>query len=111
MGIPPTCEYLRMITLSDDFGHLSYVVTGDGPPVVLVHAGIADHHMWDAVVPALAERHTVIRYDLRGFGRSAPPSGPFRRPTTCAASWTTSGTSGSGSWARPGAAGWPWTSP
>ncbi|WP_046779481.1 alpha/beta fold hydrolase [Streptomyces yangpuensis] len=67
-----------MITLSDDLGHLSYLVTGDGPPVVLVHAGIADHHMWDAVVPALAERHTVIRYDLRGFGESAPPSGPFR---------------------------------
>ncbi|MFC9815616.1 alpha/beta fold hydrolase [Streptomyces virginiae] len=66
-----------MITLADDLGHLSYVVTGDGPPVVLVHAGIADHHMWDAVVPALAERHTVIRYDLRGFGQSAPPSGAF----------------------------------
>ncbi|MFE5489541.1 alpha/beta fold hydrolase [Streptomyces virginiae] len=66
-----------MITFSDDLGHLSYVVTGDGPPVVLVHAGIADHRMWDAVVPALAERHTVIRYDLRGFGQSAPPSGAF----------------------------------
>ncbi|MFB7173139.1 alpha/beta fold hydrolase [Streptomyces sp. NPDC056254] len=66
-----------MITLSDDLGHLSYVVTGDGPPVVLVHAGIADHHMWDPLVPALAERYTVVRYDLRGFGRSAPPSGPF----------------------------------
>ncbi|MFD6228857.1 alpha/beta fold hydrolase [Streptomyces sp. NPDC060232] len=66
-----------MITLPDDHGHLSYVVTGDGPPVVLVHAGIADHRMWDAVVPALAERYTVIRYDLRGFGQSAPPSGPF----------------------------------
>ncbi|MGW4892768.1 alpha/beta fold hydrolase [Kitasatospora sp. NPDC004240] len=66
-----------MINLADDLGHLSYVVTGDGPPVVLVHAGVADHHMWDAVVPDLAERHTVIRYDLRGFGESAPPSGPY----------------------------------
>ncbi|MCG6493789.1 alpha/beta fold hydrolase [Kitasatospora sp. A2-31] len=66
-----------MITLADDLGHLSYVVSGDGPPVVLVHAGVADHRMWDAVVPALAERHTVIRYDLRGFGESAPPTGPF----------------------------------
>ncbi|MFD8420612.1 alpha/beta fold hydrolase [Streptomyces sp. NPDC059466] len=66
-----------MLTLDDDLGQLSYVVTGDGPPVVLVHAGIADHRMWDAVVPALAERHTVVRYDLRGFGRSAPPTGPF----------------------------------
>lgn len=66
-----------MLTLADDLGHLSYTVTGDGPPVVLVHAGVADHRMWDAVVPALAERHTVIRYDLRGFGASPPPAGPF----------------------------------
>ncbi|MBT2394396.1 alpha/beta hydrolase [Streptomyces sp. ISL-1] len=66
-----------MITLADDRGHLSYTVTGEGPPVVLLHAGVADHTMWDAVVPTLAERHTVIRYDLRGFGESAPPTGPF----------------------------------
>ncbi|MFD8592382.1 alpha/beta fold hydrolase [Streptomyces sp. NPDC059637] len=66
-----------MLALADDLGHLSCTVTGDGPPVVLVHAGVADHRMWDAVVPALAERHTVIRYDLRGFGESAPPTGPF----------------------------------
>ncbi|WP_329094998.1 alpha/beta fold hydrolase [Streptomyces sp. NBC_01439] len=66
-----------MLILADDLGHLSYSVTGDGPPVVLVHAGVADHTMWDAVVPALAEQNTVIRYDLRGFGESAPPTGPF----------------------------------
>ncbi|MBL3668895.1 alpha/beta hydrolase [Streptomyces sp. M2CJ-2] len=66
-----------MLILTDDLGHLSYAVTGEGPPVVLVHAGVADHRMWDAVVPVLAERHTVIRYDLRGFGESAPPTGPF----------------------------------
>ncbi|GGM95260.1 alpha/beta fold hydrolase [Streptomyces fuscichromogenes] len=67
-----------MLTLVDGLGHLSYVVAGDGPPVVLVHAGVADHRMWDAVVPDLAKRHTVVRYDLRGFGESAPPGGPFR---------------------------------
>ncbi|MFI1420790.1 alpha/beta fold hydrolase [Streptomyces sp. NPDC020731] len=66
-----------MLTLADDLGHLSCVVAGDGPPVVLVHADVADHRMWDAIVPDLAERHTVIRYDLRGFGESAPPTGPF----------------------------------
>ncbi|MFB6891459.1 alpha/beta fold hydrolase [Kitasatospora sp. NPDC056327] len=66
-----------MLTLADDLGHLSYAVSGDGPPVVLVHAGIADHRMWDAVVPALARRYTVVRYDLRGFGESAPPAGPY----------------------------------
>ncbi|WP_329494905.1 alpha/beta fold hydrolase [Kitasatospora herbaricolor] len=66
-----------MINLADELGHLAYTVTGDGPPVVLVHAGIADHRMWDAVVPALAERYSVVRYDLRGFGESPVPSGEF----------------------------------
>jgi pimeloyl-ACP methyl ester carboxylesterase len=67
-----------MHRLSDALGHLCYDVAGDGPPVVLVHAGVADHRMWDAVVPALARRYSVIRYDLRGFGASPPPTGPFR---------------------------------
>ncbi|WP_431954822.1 alpha/beta fold hydrolase [Actinacidiphila sp. bgisy167] len=67
-----------MLTLTDELGHLSYVVDGDGPPVVLLHAGVADHRMWNAVAPDLAGQHTVIRYDLRGFGESAPPSGRFR---------------------------------
>lgn len=66
-----------MIKLADDLGHLSYTVTGEGSPVLLVHAGVTDHQVWDPIVPALAERHTVIRYDLRGFGESAPPTGPF----------------------------------
>ncbi|MFG3280474.1 alpha/beta fold hydrolase [Streptomyces sp. NPDC048111] len=66
-----------MLTLTDDLGHLSFVVAGDGSPVVLLHAGVADHRMWDEVVPGLTEAHTVIRYDLRGFGQSALPEGPF----------------------------------
>ncbi|MEV5960089.1 alpha/beta hydrolase [Streptomyces sp. NPDC051987] len=67
-----------MLTLDDELGHLSYETAGAGTPVVLVHAGVADHHMWDAVVPSLREEHTVIRYDLRGFGESGAPTGPFR---------------------------------
>lgn len=49
---------------------LAAEAVGDGPPVVLIHAGIADLRMWDDVVPALAARHRVVRYDLPGFGRS-----------------------------------------
>jgi 3-oxoadipate enol-lactonase len=43
----------------------------DGPPIVLLHAGIADSRAWDALVPHLvAAGHRVIRYDRRGFGRT-----------------------------------------
>ncbi|MEO5965145.1 MAG: alpha/beta fold hydrolase [Candidatus Limnocylindrales bacterium] len=43
---------------------------GDGPGVVLVHAGIADARMWDPQWSALAAGHRVVRYDCRGFGRT-----------------------------------------
>ena len=52
-------------------GRLFAVVDGVGSPLVLIHAGIADHRQWAAMVPGLvAAGHRVIRYDLRGFGRS-----------------------------------------
>ncbi|HMA38009.1 MAG TPA: alpha/beta fold hydrolase [Chloroflexia bacterium] len=57
--------------------NLYYAVEGTGRPLVLLHAGVSDHRMWDAVVPALAARYQVIRYDHRGFGRSSFPAGPF----------------------------------
>ncbi len=47
------------------------------PPVVLIHAGIADSRMWDDLFAALAPAFTVTRYDLRGFGRTPPAPGPF----------------------------------
>ncbi|MEW4455025.1 alpha/beta hydrolase [Bremerella sp. JC817] len=43
---------------------------GAGSPLVLVHGFPMDHHMWDSVVPMLAQQHTVITPDLRGFGGS-----------------------------------------
>ncbi len=56
---------------------LFYEVSGEGPPLVLLHAGIADHRMWDHQVDEFARRYRVIRYDLRGFGKSDLPPGPF----------------------------------
>jgi pimeloyl-ACP methyl ester carboxylesterase len=43
---------------------------GEGTGVVLAHAGIADARMWDPQWDALAARHRVVRYDLRGYGRA-----------------------------------------
>ena len=43
---------------------------GEGTGVVLAHAGIADARMWDPQWDALAARHRVVRYDLRGLGRA-----------------------------------------
>jgi len=56
---------------------LAYDDTGRGPVLVLLHAGIADRRMWDDVTPMLAERHRVIACDLRGFGETPLPDGPF----------------------------------
>jgi 3-oxoadipate enol-lactonase len=56
---------------------LWYEQSGEGPPVVLLHAGIADARMWDEQVGPFGVDHRVVRYDLRGFGRSDPPIAPF----------------------------------
>ena len=42
-----------------------------GPPLVLLHAGIADIRSWDALVPLLTGAgHRVVRFDWRGAGRT-----------------------------------------
>ena len=45
----------------------------EGPTVVLVHGFPDSHVLWDGVVPLLAERFRVIRYDNRGVGMSSAP--------------------------------------
>lgn len=40
------------------------------PPVVFLHAGVADRRMWQEQVQAFAPRHRVIAYDRRGFGKT-----------------------------------------
>jgi len=42
--------------------------------VVLIHAGICDSRMWDPQWETFRPSHRVLRYDMRGFGRS--PVGP-----------------------------------
>ena len=56
---------------------LWYEERGDGPPVVLIHEGVVDSRIWAPVLPALTERHRVVCYDQRGFGKSPMPKGPY----------------------------------
>ncbi len=60
-----------------DGAPLVYDDDGAGPVVLLLHAGIADRRMWTPVAAALAGRFRVVRYDLRGYGESAPPPKSF----------------------------------
>ena len=45
----------------------------EGPTVVLVHGFPDSHVLWDGVVPLLAGRFRIIRYDNRGVGLSSVP--------------------------------------
>jgi 3-oxoadipate enol-lactonase len=56
---------------------LHYEVAGEGPPVVLVHEGIADSGMWDPQWRSFPPLHRTVRYDMRGFGRSPLEPGVF----------------------------------
>jgi pimeloyl-ACP methyl ester carboxylesterase len=52
---------------------LYYEVAGQGAPLVLRHGFTLDTRMWDDQFAVFARRYRVIRYDGRGFGRSALP--------------------------------------
>lgn len=54
---------------------LAYDEVGEGPAVVLIHAGIADRRMWRHQCDSLFDRYRVISYDWRGYGESADPAG------------------------------------
>jgi pimeloyl-ACP methyl ester carboxylesterase len=53
-----------------DGGRLYYETSGKGPALVLIHAGFLDSRMWDTQFQLFSESHRVIRYDVRGFGKS-----------------------------------------
>jgi pimeloyl-ACP methyl ester carboxylesterase len=51
-----------------------YIVGGSGPPIVFIHGFGLDHRMWEHQMKFFSSAYTVISIDLRGFGKSAPPS-------------------------------------
>jgi pimeloyl-ACP methyl ester carboxylesterase len=56
---------------------LYYETLGEGHPLVLIHGGYMDRRMWDDQFHVFAKQYRVIRYDVRGFGKSELPSVPY----------------------------------
>lgn len=52
---------------------LYYEMAGTGHPLVLIHGGGVDRRLWDDQFQEFAKHFRVIRYDLRGSGRSEVP--------------------------------------
>jgi pimeloyl-ACP methyl ester carboxylesterase len=60
---------------------LHYLVAGKGDPVLLLHGYAQNSHMWRPLMAQLANSHTVIAPDLRGFGKSSRPSAGYYKKT------------------------------
>lgn len=60
---------------------LNVTITGEGSPIILLHGFPQTHLMWRHVAPKLAEHHTVICPDLRGYGASGKPRDGYDKRT------------------------------
>lgn len=60
---------------------LAVAITGEGPPVLLLHGYPQTHVMWRFVVDRLRAEYTLVVPDLRGYGESAKPPGDLRHAT------------------------------
>jgi pimeloyl-ACP methyl ester carboxylesterase len=56
---------------------LYYEAAGAGHPLIMSHAGIANMHYWDDQWEPFAREYRVVRYDIRGYGKSVMPPGPY----------------------------------
>ena len=58
---------------------LHYTLDGlpAGVPLVFLNSLGTDLRIWDRVIPHLANRYRLIRYDKRGHGLSDSPPGPY----------------------------------
>lgn len=56
---------------------LFYEISGSGDPIIFIHAFSVDRRMWEPQVAAFQNRFKVVRYDLRGHGKSVPPTEPY----------------------------------
>ena len=66
-------ETIASRTVEIDGVKLHYLTAGHGPALILLHGYAETSLMWRPMIPALADRFTVIAPDLPGIGDSAIP--------------------------------------
>ncbi|MBN1372991.1 MAG: alpha/beta hydrolase [Anaerolineaceae bacterium] len=62
-----------------DGAKIYYETAGQGDAVLFAHAGFVDSRMWDAQFEYFARYYQVIRFDMRGYGKSDPTQEPVVR--------------------------------
>jgi len=75
---------IRDVVSVRDRVRIHYRRLGQGPGMVLLHGYPQTGHMWRKVMPALAERFTVVAPDLRGYGDSDRPIAGYDKRTMAA---------------------------
>lgn len=67
--------------LADDGHRIHLHVSGEGPPVILLHGWTAHHEEWFPFLPGLTPHHRVFRWDARGHGVVSPLGPDAESPT------------------------------
>lgn len=57
--------------LADDGEKIHVQISGEGPPIVMLHGWTANHRDWFPFVAELARHHRIVRWDARGHGGHA----------------------------------------
>jgi pimeloyl-ACP methyl ester carboxylesterase len=63
--------------ISVDGAKIYYETAGEGPILVMIHAGVADSRQWNNEFAFFAQHYHVLRYDMRGYGNSEPVEGEY----------------------------------
>lgn len=65
MRVAPTYQFAELNGTT-----FHYESRGSGPAMVLLHSGVSDLRFWDDQIDVFAQHYRVIRYDLRGSGKT-----------------------------------------
>jgi haloacetate dehalogenase len=72
---PELMRGFRTLRVGAGAAEIHVAISGDGPPLLLLHGNPLTHVSWHKIAPSLAKSFTVVAPDLRGYGDSSKPDG------------------------------------